>query len=1560
MKLTHLLLVALVPTMVAADPEPRALPLPLPQRPFLLVDAPRRYLPTEAAVVRVQRRGHGPVDLAVFRVRTIASLVTAPWSSQGVSIASRPLGLETEALLARSDALPRRGGNADLIALRRLSLRTSRPVRRAVGNETAAYDSNETSEGTVETWGVGAGDWSQEDFSLGPLPTGVYLVRAIAGGWSASAVLSVGELTLLARRGDVRDWVFVTDGEGIPQRGVTVQRFVEGAPGERAVTDATGQADFPASDAPSVRYVAVRNDDVAWADVTHARLPSCDVRAYLATGRPVYRPGERVQLRGHVRGCVDGRDVPLADEPVEVDNRSHASVVRTRTDRDGNFVAELPASSELVARVRGREHSRTLHLDSRRLPTRALRLRLDRPWAAAGETVTATLSDDDDGWPHDAMAFVHTPTGPTAVPIGPGRPARVTFTMPPTDEPLRRVVLRAEVPDGAGSALATTELWTGAARDVIELTSEATQGRTGENFSLRVMARDLGGNERPGSAVLRVFGSDGNGPVGAARSERAVTLPFAGTVRLDGAGPWWIEAGAAGDTHARNASLVVWERARPPSLSPRGPLAVTVPAGPLRPGTPLALSLRAPAVGATLITLEQGGVWAARTVTPAQTGTVSLPVPEEARGMATVVATHIHGGQVTSSTAAVEVETARRFALTVRTDRRSYHAPSQARVVVQARNADGSPRDAVVSLWVADAGWWELGEENHPSPDAWFRLPGRPASAGDSTHPLGYGAEEGRRFLPVLEWNGQALPGSTFRHTWLSTAPLVSFDATGTFATVANTLARAAGLARAEVCAEADRRAGTLRVRARHIPWDLAAARFAERVETGADLVNNVLRFDCGAGGVGLGTIGMGSTQGLGSGSGRGGSGTETGETLDGTLFFLGLRRLGPTGETVVEVPLPPRAGRWRAEALAIADDGAGTSAHAEFVTTRPLVARLALPASLVVGDTAQGTLSVEAPALAGREVAVTLEAVEGLRLRSSGSHTLVLDARGFGETSFVAEAVRVGRWSLDGSVRAPGFDPERVTLPVSVRSDPSREPVDFDTAIGPEETEVELRVPPLDAPASLEFSRGTGSEAGFRAVIDALREPSWNVPPMLLARLRVWRELYEALGGPASRQGHLAHGELHDTVRHGFLGAAAAVRERLGIDGGIAWWQGLRADPVLTAIVVELLHDVLSDAERRGARQGLLAALRTASHPLVRAHIAAALARDDDRSAREAAREALDPLLARTERDALGDHALVVWERVVTAARRLGDTARAHSAATRLASALDQRIAQTGDTPCRGPAWFLCLRGDSDRARVARAARTLVLDDPGQRPRAARALAWIARHPVRREGPWWGQDEAAVLALQATFSPHAVGEAVSVRLDGREIGRLPVAATTRIEVPRGGVLTVLFPRQEGRVERLRIQGALSVLPVERAVGNVPLARRVETQDGVPFLVLEFTLPTAARDIELHAPLPARWQMAGRAGSNGAQSTGGTRPDRWGFDLSHWDWYALDRTPANQPPRVAFVDGALRVRYTALRAGRHVLRVPLVPVAEGTFHAGGAWLQGEGGRLWARTPPWAP
>ena len=75
------------------------LPVEVPERPFLLVDAPRRFLPGEPASLRVQLRDGGRVEVALFRVRDPDALLGQAGARQGVSVAPTPIGREAESLL---------------------------------------------------------------------------------------------------------------------------------------------------------------------------------------------------------------------------------------------------------------------------------------------------------------------------------------------------------------------------------------------------------------------------------------------------------------------------------------------------------------------------------------------------------------------------------------------------------------------------------------------------------------------------------------------------------------------------------------------------------------------------------------------------------------------------------------------------------------------------------------------------------------------------------------------------------------------------------------------------------------------------------------------------------------------------------------------------------------------------------------------------------------------------------------------------------------------------------------------------------------------------------------------------------------------------------------------------------------------------------------------------------------------------------------------------------------------------------------------------------------------
>lgn len=389
---------------VRADHEVEEVVVPLlnlPGRPFLLVDAPRRFLPTERARVRVQLQEGGSARLALFRVTDTDAVLAVAGARTGATIAASPLGGEAETVLAASSALPRSGARLALLRDERLRMPASRGARDVV-DEAEVHDSNEEEEADVAThWGH-AGGWSVRNVDLGRLEPGLYLVRVHAGPWAATAIVSVGELVVLARRGDREDVVLVSGPMGEPARGISVRALAAGRELARGVTDALGAVHLPAHDALDVRFVAEKSGDVAWADVAHARLAPCDPRVYVATGRPLYRVGEKVYVRGQVRGCdAHGRYVGLPRESVQLSSppstgsrpstgaRPSSRAVSVTTDAHGNFVAELAVESEtLVATHRGRRHERRLRIDSLSLPRRF--------------RSPATTSRSQDAWPPPA------------------------------------------------------------------------------------------------------------------------------------------------------------------------------------------------------------------------------------------------------------------------------------------------------------------------------------------------------------------------------------------------------------------------------------------------------------------------------------------------------------------------------------------------------------------------------------------------------------------------------------------------------------------------------------------------------------------------------------------------------------------------------------------------------------------------------------------------------------------------------------------------------------------------------------------------------------------------------------------------------------------------------------------------------------------------------------------------------------------------------------------------------------------------------------------------------
>jgi len=1504
--------------LARADEHGDAVFVHAPARPYLLLDARRRYTTTEHAHVYAQRRGGGSVRLALYRVREGRAFVEASVTRQGVSVAAGPWNADAEALLRGSGPMPRAGNTLTLVAQREVGTTPAPAPRHAVGDESAVWDSNENDEGAADTWGVSTGQWGAADVDLGALPAGTYLARVYDGMWATNALLSVGDTVLLTRRGDATDHVRVTDPEGrgladVPVEGVAGTEIV------RARTNADGDATLPPSAAPSRRVWALRGDDLAWTDVVHTQLPPCDTQVYLGTGRPVYRPGEAVSVRGHVRWCR-----PVAGARVRVFPTAAGATGETVTaDADGNFSATLVAAANIGAEVDGRTHARTLTLDARPVPQTSLRLRVDRAWAAAGESVTVTAARTAHS-PLPGVSFAWE-GGRAYAEFGPDDEASATITLPPTTQALARFTVGATV-GGVGEVLtARVGLWTGRTRDVLALTADTPQGAADVAHPFTLVARDLGGDASPGAVSLAVFGSDGNAPRGAPRWT-AEAEPGAVRVRLAGAGPWWVTA-TRGEARAEN---VVWERPRPATLSGSGPFAVFPDAPSVAPGEPLRAAIRA--AGPVWVTLEQGGVWASRYVTPTEgVARVSFDPPAGAQGLATLRATRVHAGRVETAATVAEVATSTRFALTLDPTRGSFAPGASARVIVRSRTTAGAPRDAVLSLWLEDVGWWSLGDERHPSVDAYFRRTGRPASDGDSTAPMGYGAEEGRRIDSGMFWNGERVEGTTFRHAWGHGGALINVQTAGDVGALATALARAAGMNRAEMCPARIRTHGRVRLGIQDLPWDLAAMKLAERTNTWVRRDAAGLHFACTPPAFG-GGYGSGSGRGYGGGSVRAAPpslGYER-DQLTATQWFLAARRIGPTGELAVDVPMPDAPGRWRLHALAIADDGAGAQADADLDTVAPWSASLRVGRQLRVGDVLEGAVEIRSARRERTPVTVTVTADDALAMDAAVSLTLTPDADGVARGSFRLRGQRVGEGRVTARVQRDGQDLAAAQTRVSVRADAGEMPVDVRAVVTAEGTDVDLPIPALAGASSLRVTVDPSLTGALRAVLDELRAPRWDLPTLRLDRLASLR----ALSAAAATQRGADAAALRTDLARELEGAVSALAAMRGTDGAVPVWSGAGSAWV-TATAVAL---GVGDAT---AWPGAWALLRSRAESAVgreAAVIAAALATGGVTD-----RARVPALLDRADTEDLSARS---W--ALRAARSLNDRVRITREAQALERALDRTVSNDPAVPCQGAAWFLCLTREGTRGAVAGAARALLEVSPSARPSALRAARWLATHPEARGWWTWGSAEADVLALLARIGPtEGTAATLEARLGDTVLARGDARGGVTLTVRDAGTLRLSFAAAPGRFARVTVRGTLAVAPPSQSIGPAALTRTFADAAGGREMTLSFTLPRDTEGVEIHAPVPAGWAFALGAGERVAQRD----PIR--------GWAELDGVGGDTAAQVSALDDGVRVRFVRLRAGAHAVRVPLAAVGRGRFRAGSAWLRSADEGVWSVTPAWA-
>jgi hypothetical protein len=167
-------------------------------------------------------------------------------------------------------------------------------------------------------------------------------------------------------------------------------------------------------------------------------------------------------------------------------------------------------------------------------------------------------------------------------------------------------------------------------------------------------------------------------------------------------------------------------------------------------------------------------------------------------------------------------------------------------------------------------------------------------------------------------------------------------------------------------------------------------------------------------------------------GDGGGGGPTTSREDFRSTAAFIPSVRTGTDGKAHVSFKLPDSLTTYRLMAVAAAEDDRFGFGDTQVVTSRPLMARPALPRFLRTGDSMDAGVIISTKNLPEGDVEVALKA-EGVQLTSEAKKVVHLPANGNVEVRFAMKAPTTGSMKLQFSATGMG-QKDNVTVTRAVK----------------------------------------------------------------------------------------------------------------------------------------------------------------------------------------------------------------------------------------------------------------------------------------------------------------------------------------------------------------------------------------------------------------------------------------------------------------------------------------------------------------------------------------------
>jgi uncharacterized protein YfaS (alpha-2-macroglobulin family) len=492
----------------------------------------------------------------------------------------------------------------------------------------------------------------------------------------------------------------------------------------------------------------------------------------------------------------------------------------------------------------------------------------------------------------------------------------------------------------------------------------------------------------------------------------------------------------------------------------------------------------------------------------------------------------------------------------------------------------------------------------------------------------------------------------------------------------------------------------------------------------------------------------------------------EVREDFRDTILWLPHLVTGPDGTAEVNVTFPDNLTTWRATTRAISRGAQVGQTTGSTITTKDLIARPSLPAFLVRGDTATISSVVNSNLSAAASGSATLS-FDGLRALGPTASVLVLPPKGRARQDVSVAASTPGSATITASVNAGGAS-DAVRLPLQVLPRGFEETLGW--AAGTGEGPRAFTVPPDVVPGStsLRVDITPSLVAAVSPALEYLIGFPYGCTEQTMSRFLPAVLARAALGSRALPLEVI--GELPAIIEAGLARLAAYQHE----DGGWGFWENDDSSLEMTAYV---LHGLVR-AKALGAGTGgadLDRAVRWLSAHAVdqksgpqgaRAHAYRVLA--------DAGRPDREGTVALARRSELSPYSLA---NLALALERSGESLQARDLLDRLVTRRQQSERGVHWSGGKRGKWFLYWE-DNDVQVTAVALEALARLAPDS-PLVPRVSAWLL---ANRQGPQWvsTQDTAAVVSAALALPNAAVpaGATAQVLLNGQTSGdATPIAA---------------------------------------------------------------------------------------------------------------------------------------------------------------------------------------